>query len=84
MLIGYNPNEHKIGEDEKPKEKLPLQIRIKSTVFKNRKEALEELLELYKNTEDMSDPIFSEYPGSFIKFVSDSNPACLERGLQVV
>ncbi|KAL4477492.1 hypothetical protein ABPG74_002642 [Tetrahymena malaccensis] len=77
---GYDPNAKK----EEPQEKLPLQTRIKSTVFKNRKEAIEELIELFKKTEDVNDPVFSEYTPMFSKFVSDSNPACLEKGLQAI
>ena len=63
---------------------MPLSIRIKSTVFKNRKEALEELVEIFKQTEDTNDPIFSEYVGLFSKFVADPNPACLEKGLSAI
>ena len=79
VLLGYNASKEE--DDDKPKEKLPLQVRIKSTVFKNRKEALEEILELYKSTEDTNDIVFSEYTSLFPKFVSDSNPACLEKGV---
>jgi len=79
FVAGYNAQKEE--DDDKPKEKLPLQVRIKSTVFKNRKEALEEILELYKSTEDINDAIFTEYTNLFSKFVSDSNPACLEKGV---
>lgn len=67
--------------DDKPKEKFPLQTRIKSTVFKNRKEAIEELVELFELTEDTSDAVFTEYTGMFVKLIADSNPACLEKAL---
>lgn len=45
---------------------------------------MEELIEIYKAADSCSDVAFSDYTALFIKFVSDSNPACLEKGVALV
>lgn len=75
----YELADNQIPEDQETNETGPLETRVNSKNWKTRSKAYEELIKLLSQSTDLC----SEYAGSVVKFLSDSNPAAQEKALEI-
>ncbi len=61
-----------------------MEVRLASKAWKTKTDALDELIKMYKECSNKTDPLFAEHAGKFTKLLQENHPTAMEKAIDAV